>query len=77
MAWFGIKCSSWVAMNRGTSLRSACDSVGNIAAQSVRAANMMADRRSGASGSGLLCKLQEYSTVPIVDASGHVYFACW
>ena len=44
ISWFGLKCSSLCAMNRGTSERSACNSTGNPAKPSVASSNMMIER---------------------------------
>ncbi|CAE7261921.1 unnamed protein product [Symbiodinium sp. CCMP2592] len=44
VAWFGIKCSSWSSMNRGTSKRCPCSSVGDPTKPSVIEANMMLER---------------------------------
>lgn len=41
---FGLKCSSWTAVNQGTSGRSACCSIGIVEYQSVREANLLASR---------------------------------
>ena len=41
---FGIKCSSFSKMNRGTSQRSACSSSGFGGYQSVRVGNMLLER---------------------------------
>ena len=44
MVHFGMKCSSFCGMNKGTSGRSACASVGYLGHPSVRAANLMLER---------------------------------
>ena len=44
MVWFGIKCSSWVGINRGTSSRSACNPYGNFQYKSVADSNQMLER---------------------------------
>ncbi|CAE7939449.1 unnamed protein product [Symbiodinium necroappetens] len=44
--WLGIKCSSWTSINRGTSMRSACDPWGDRGKPSVREANRMLERSS-------------------------------
>ena len=44
LTWFGIKCSSWVAVNVGTSWRSACASTGDVLKTSVRESNCMLER---------------------------------
>ena len=44
LAWFGIKCSSWVAVNAGTSKRTICSSTGDRAMKSVREANQLLER---------------------------------
>ena len=44
MAWFAIKCSSFVAVNAGTSARSACAAVGFLEHASVRLANCLLER---------------------------------
>lgn len=41
---FGLKCSSFTCVNTGTSARSACTPLGNMAYKSVREANMLASR---------------------------------
>ena len=43
-AWFGIKCSSFTSINRGTSARSACSSTGDPSKPSVVEANRMLER---------------------------------
>ena len=47
VAWFGIKCSSWVGVNAGTSWRKACCSIGDFKKLSVRQANQMLERTPG------------------------------
>ena len=44
IAWFGIKCSSFIGINAGTSKRSKCSSVGNTNAPSVVQSNGMLER---------------------------------
>lgn len=44
LAHFGLKCSSWVAVNMGTSGRSICCSIGNTDFKSVRDANCLGSR---------------------------------
>lgn len=46
LAWFGIKCSTWVGVNAGTSWRSACSSIGDFCKLSVRQGNQMLERTS-------------------------------
>ena len=41
---FGLKCSSWTQINSGTSNRSPCCAIGNLAFTSVLEANMLASR---------------------------------
>ena len=43
-AHFGLKCSSWITVNSGTSSRSACSSIGNTEFRSVREGNCLASR---------------------------------
>ena len=43
-AWFAIKCSSFVAVNAGTSARTACSPVGFLGHASVRIANCLLER---------------------------------
>ena len=45
MAWFGIKCCTWVSINSGTSLRSICSSVGDTAKKAVMQGNSMLERK--------------------------------
>lgn len=45
MSHFGLKCSSWTAVNAGTSGRSACSSIGDTRHPSVREANCMGSRK--------------------------------
>ena len=45
LAWFGIKCSTWVSINQGTSMRSICSSVGDGRKPSVAEGNSMLERR--------------------------------
>lgn len=44
IAWFGIKCSSFIGINSGTSKRCKCSSVGNTSAPSVVLSNGLLDR---------------------------------
>lgn len=44
IAWFALKCSSWGAINRGTSGRSAAASTGRGYYRSVEEANKMLER---------------------------------
>lgn len=44
LAHFGLKCSSFVSINAGTSSRSVCSSVGDTRFPSVRTANCLASR---------------------------------
>ena len=44
-AHFGMKCSSFCSMNRGTSKRTACSSTGFTEYVSVRVSNMLGERR--------------------------------
>ena len=44
LAHFGLKCSSWTAVNSGTSSRSACSAIGNTDYKSVRDANSLGSR---------------------------------
>ena len=44
VAWFAVKCSSWSSMNKGTSGRTPCSSVGDPTKPSVVEANMMLER---------------------------------
>lgn len=48
---FGLKCSSWTTMNCGTSGRTPCTAIGNLAYQSVVEGNLLASRNFG----GLYC----------------------
>ena len=45
--WMGIKCSSWTAINAGTSKRSYCASLGDPTKPSVLDGNMMMERTAG------------------------------
>lgn len=47
MAWFGIKCSSFTGVNRGTSKRSASNSTGDTAMPSVVESNGLLERING------------------------------
>ncbi len=47
LAWFGIKCSTWVGINAATSLRAACSSVGDTSKPSVLEGNAMLERTLG------------------------------
>ena len=47
IAWFGIKCSTWVSVNSGTSCRSASSSIGDVSKASVREGNAMLERTKG------------------------------
>lgn len=47
IAWFAIKCSSLCGMNRGTSMRSACNSMGDESKPSVAQSNCMIERTPG------------------------------
>lgn len=44
MVWFGIKCSSWIGVNVGTSGRSPCNPFGRYWYKSVGDANTMLER---------------------------------
>ena len=44
LAHFGLKCSTWTAVNAGTSGRSACSSIGNTDHPSVREGNCLGSR---------------------------------
>ena len=44
LALYALKCSSWTAVNQGTSSRSPCSSIGNTEFQSVREGNCLASR---------------------------------
>ena len=44
LAWFGIKCSTWVMVNAGTSHRSICSSIGDLGKASVKEGNRMLER---------------------------------
>lgn len=44
ITWFGIKCSSFTGVNRGTSKRSACNSIGDTNAPSVNYSNGLLER---------------------------------
>ena len=44
LTWFGIKCSTWVAINSGTSRRSICASMGDTSIPSVAEGNKMLER---------------------------------
>jgi len=44
IAWFGIKCSSFIGIKSGTSKRCKCSSVGNTSAPSVVLSNGLLDR---------------------------------
>ena len=50
LAWFAIKCSSFVAVNAGTSGRTACSPVGFLEHVSVRIANTLLERTAFYSG---------------------------
>lgn len=41
---FGLKCSSWTAVNSGTSSRSPCSSIGNTEYKSVCDGNCLGSR---------------------------------
>ena len=43
-AWYAIKCSSFTSINRGTSQRSACSSLGDSSKPSVRSSNLLLER---------------------------------
>ena len=47
LAWFGIKCSTWVGINAATSLRAACASLGDLSKRSVLEGNAMLERTLG------------------------------
>ena len=44
---FGLKCSTWTAVNQGTSSRCCCAATGNTEYESVRQGNLMGARNSG------------------------------
>lgn len=44
LSWLGIKCSTWVMVNAGTSCRPICSSVGDLAKASVQEGNRMLER---------------------------------
>ena len=44
LAHAGLKCSSWVPVNRGTSSRAACCSIGDMSQPSVVSSNCMTSR---------------------------------
>lgn len=44
LAHFGLKCSSWTAVNSGTSGRSPCTAIGNTDYKSVRDGNCLGSR---------------------------------
>ena len=44
LTWFGIKCSTWVAINAGTSRRAVCASMGDTSVASVAEGNKMLER---------------------------------
>ena len=44
IAWFAIKCSSFTGVNRGTSKRSACNSIGDRSVYSVGMSNALLER---------------------------------
>jgi len=46
LSWFGVKCSSFVSINAGTSKRSKCNSIG-LPCPSVTESNMMLERTFG------------------------------
>ncbi len=55
LAWFGIKCSTWVAVNAGTSKRCVCNSIGDLFVASVAQGNKMLERTD------LGCQMQQVS----------------
>ena len=55
LATFAIKCSSWSAVNRGTSCRTPCTSLGFEDYPSVSSSNQMAGRLLGFSRSRFIC----------------------
>ena len=44
LAWFGLKCSSLVGINKGTSGRTACHAVGYVQHPSVSSSNTLIER---------------------------------
>ena len=44
ISWFAIKCSSFTGVNRGTSKRSACNSIGDPSVYSVGMSNALLER---------------------------------
>ena len=77
LATFAIKCSSWSAVNRGTSYRSPCTSIGYEEYESVISSNKMASRFLGENMFILHCFLELYRCKPIFIKTSsiiHLYY---